>query len=173
MTPEAVVVLGAETSAPGIPGPALRRRLAHGVRVLAERNAEFLVVSGGTVGPPPSEAIVMQRLALEQGVSADRIILEDRATNTFENAVFVGRFIHERNWQRVVVVTDSFHLPRALVIFRWLGLPAAGDAVPGRSGLSRPKWAGECVREFWALLECLYLFLVGRHKPIVQAEWRR
>ena len=173
MTLEAVVVLGAETIGPGIPGPALRRRLAHGVRVMSERNAKFLVVTGGIVGPPPSEAIVMQTLALDLGVSADRIILEDRAANTFENAVFVGSIIHERNWRQVVVVTDSFHLPRALVIFRWLDLPAVGEAVPGRSGLSWLQWGFECAREFWALLKSVYLFLVGRHKPIVEAEWRR
>ena len=148
------------------------RRLTHAVAFWAEHASAFLVVSGGTVGPPPSEAAVMRALALDLGVSADRIILEDRSANTFENAVFVGRIIRERKWRRVVVVTDSFHLPRALLVFRWLGLPVRGEPVPGRGGLSGREWSQEWGREVGALVKSVYLFLVGRHKPIVRREWR-
>jgi len=176
MTPgamDAVVVLGAALSEPGVPSPALRRRLAHGVAVWKRRDATHLLVSGGVVGPPPAEAEVMCALAIELGVPPERIVVEDRARNTFENAVYSGRIFHDCGWRRLVVVTDAFHMPRALFVFRRLGLPVAGDPVPGRYGLSRLVWCREYLQETGSLIHSAYLFMIGRHKPIVDAVWHR
>ena len=172
-TIDALVVLGAALTEPGVAGPALRRRLAHGVRVWRQRDAGYLLVSGGVVGPPPAEAEVMRELAIELGVPPERIVVEDRAVNTFENAVYSGRIFHDRGWKRLAVVTDTFHMPRALFVFRWLGLPVVGDPVPGRSGLSRLAWRRAYLQEFWSLIHSASLFVIGRHKPIVDAVWGR
>ncbi len=173
MTADAVVVLGAALAATGVPGPALKRRINHGVRVLNERKVAYLVVSGGVSGPPPAEAEVMRALALDLGVPDERIVVEDRAANTFENAVYSGRIIRERGWRQVVLVTDGFHMPRALYVFRRLGLTAVGDPVRKRTGWSRRKWCKACFLELWAFVYSAYLFRVGRHKPVVEAVWRR
>jgi uncharacterized SAM-binding protein YcdF (DUF218 family) len=170
---DAVVVLGAAVSEAGVASAALRRRLAHGVTVWKQLEPAYLVVSGGIVGPPPAEAEVMRELAIELGVPPERIVEEDRAVNTFENAVYCGRIFHDRRWQRLVVVTDRFHLPRALFVFRRLGLPVAGAPVPGRCGLSRLEWTRAYLREFKSLIHSAYLFVIGRHKPIVDAVWHR
>lgn len=168
---DAVIVLGAALSEPGVPGPALRRRLAHGVTVWKRRNAAFLVVSGGIVGPPPAEAEVMRVLAMEQGVPSERIVVEDQARNTFENAVYSGRICRDRGWRRLAVITDAHHMRRALFVFRRLDLPAVGDPVPGRCGMSRLEWYGACLQEFGLLVNSARLFMIGRHKPIVDAVW--
>jgi uncharacterized SAM-binding protein YcdF (DUF218 family) len=173
VTADAVVVLGAALTAAGLPGPALKRRTEHGVAVLNERGAAYLVVSGGVTGPPPAEAEVMRGLALELGVPDERVVVEDRAVNTFENAVYTGRIIRERGWRQVVLVTDSFHMPRALYVFRRLGLTAVGDPVRKRTGWSRRKWCKACFLELWAFVNSAYLFRIGRHKPVVEAVWRR
>jgi uncharacterized SAM-binding protein YcdF (DUF218 family) len=173
MDADAVVVLGAAVVAPGTPGEALRRRLAHGVRVLNDRGTAFLLLSGGHVGAPPAEAELMRLLALQQGVAEDRIVIEDRARNTFENALYTGRIMRERGWRRVVVVTDAFHLPRALYVFRRLGLEAIGAAVPRTSGSSRWRWYGAYIGELLRWAQSAYLFAIGRHKPIVDAVWQR
>jgi uncharacterized SAM-binding protein YcdF (DUF218 family) len=115
----------------------------------------------------------MRELAIELGVPPERIVEEDRAVNTFENAVYCGRIFHDRRWQRLVVVTDRFHLPRALFVFRRLGLPVAGAPVPGRYGLSRLEWTRAYLRELGSLIHSACLFAVGRHKPIVDAVWHR
>lgn len=173
MTVDAVVVLGAALIEPGVAGPALRRRLEHGVTVWRQSDAACLLVSGGVVGPPPAEAEVMRALAIDLGVPSERIVVEDRARNTFENALYCGRILRDRGWHRVVVVTDAFHMPRALFVFRRLGLPVVGCRVPGRYGLSRLAWYREHLREWLSLVESGYLFLIGRHKPIVDAVWHR
>ena len=168
---DAVVVLGAALTEPGVPGPALRRRLAHGVTVWKQRNAAFLVVSGGIVGPPPAEAEVMRALAMDLGVPSERIVVEDRARNTFENAVYSGRICRDRGRQHLAIVTDAFHMRRALFVFRRLDLPAVGEPVPGRYGLTRLQWYGACLQEFGLLVNSARLFMIERHKPIVDAVW--
>jgi uncharacterized SAM-binding protein YcdF (DUF218 family) len=168
---DAVVVLGAALAAPGVPGPALRRRLEHGVAVFLEREAAHLLVSGGVVGPPPAEAHVMRDLALARGVAAERIIVEDMARNTFENAVYCGRIMRERGWRRVVVVTDSFHLPRALYVFRRLGLEVAGEGVPRRPGISRLSWTRAHLDERIRMVRSAGLFAIGAHKPLLAKVW--
>ena len=60
VTADAVVVLGAALTPGGVPGPALKRRLTHGVHVFNERGGAHLVVSGGVTRQPPAEAEVMR-----------------------------------------------------------------------------------------------------------------
>lgn len=172
-TAEAVVVLGAALTEAGVAGPAVRRRLAHGVEVWKRRSAAYLLVSGGIVGPPPAEAEVMRALAIELGVPPERIVVEDRARNTFENGVYSGRILRDRGWRRLVLVTDAFHMPRALFVFRRLGLPVIGEPVSGRYGLSRLAWCREYLQEAGSLIHSATLFAIGRHKPIVDAVWHR
>ena len=40
--------------------------------------------------------------------------------------------LRQRGWSRVLVVTDRYHLPRALFAFWSCGLRAAGSAAPGK-----------------------------------------
>jgi uncharacterized SAM-binding protein YcdF (DUF218 family) len=168
---DAVVVLGAAMTAPGIPGAALRRRVEYGVTVFAATGARHLVVSGGVVRHPPAEAHMMRDLAIIHGVAADRIVVEDVSRNTFENAVYVGRIIRERRWRRVVVVTDRFHLARALYCFRRLGLLVDGEGVPRRPDHSRLAWIRLHAVEQARLLRSAALFRMGAHKPLVARVW--
>jgi uncharacterized SAM-binding protein YcdF (DUF218 family) len=168
---DAVVVLGAAMAAPGVPGPALVRRLEHGVRVLTARGAGYLVVSGGVVGPPPAEAQMMGELARARGVAASRILVEDQARNTFENAVFSGRIIRAHGWSRVIVVTDAFHLRRALFVFRRIGLAVSGDGVPRPPQMTRIAWARLHLEEQVRLANSALLFLRGAHRPLLARTW--
>jgi len=173
MTADAVVVLGAALAAPGVPGRVLRRRVRSAVEVANAHGAPFLVVSGGLTLHPPAEAEVMRDLAVEAGLDADRIVIEDQARNTFENAVYTGRIMRERGWGRVVVVTDAFHMRRALYVFRTLGLAAEPAPVVRSAEDAALAWYGGYAREALALAKSWYLFRIGAHKPVVEAIWGR
>lgn len=168
---DAVIVLGAAMAAPGVPGPAMRRRLDYGVTIFFHRNAGHLLVSGGIVGPPPAEARAMREMALRRGVAAERIIVEDQARNTFENAVYAGRIIRDRRWCRIIVVTDAFHLPRTLYVFRRLGLEVAGEGVPRPAQITRVRWAGAFLVERARLFRSAWLFAIGAHRPLLRRIW--
>lgn len=162
---DAVVVLGAP------PLTVLERRVSHAVAVFRERQAAYLVVSGGAVASSPSEAEIMRAMAVAQGIDDERVVVEDRASNTFENALYTGLIIRSHNWRQVVVVTDAFHLPRTLFVFRRLGLAVEGEPVRGDRGTSVLAQWRIYGREALAFVRCITLFAIGRHKPIVAATW--
>jgi uncharacterized SAM-binding protein YcdF (DUF218 family) len=168
---DAVIVLGAPPLEPGVPGPAIERRLEHAIAVFGARGAAYLVPSGGVVGAPPAEAEIMRTLAVAKGVPDARIIVEDRAKNTFENALYTGLIMRRRGWRRVVAVTDRFHMPRALYVYRRLGLTVTGEPVRIRQPGSLSTRLRLYVREALAFARCAWLFRIGRHKPFVAAVW--
>jgi uncharacterized SAM-binding protein YcdF (DUF218 family) len=74
-----------------------------------------------TVAP---QAEAMQSLLEERGVLAASIIFETRSRNTRENAVFAEQLLAGHGLQRVLLVTSSMHMPRALATFRTAGIDA-------------------------------------------------
>ncbi len=129
---DVVVVLGAGLTPSGRASPTLRRRVLRGVEVLNRTGAGALLLTGGPAGRKISEAQVMRELALEAGVTPDRIVIEPNASNTLENAERSARIMVQRGWSSPIVVSDRVHLPRALLAFRGAGFRAAGSGV--RSG---------------------------------------
>ncbi len=79
------------------------------------------MLTGGTgYGEEISEAQCMYDYLTEYGVEADRLILEDRASNTAENFAFSWELLTEAGVDpaegRVAVVTNDFHIARAELI---------------------------------------------------------
>jgi uncharacterized SAM-binding protein YcdF (DUF218 family) len=135
---DAIVVLGAAVWPGGVPSPALRRRLLHAVSLWRQGRADRLVLSGGIGTHPPAEADVMYRLARAEGVPAACLIREPTATSTWHNATACAALLNPQGWGRVIVVSDRYHLRRALLAFRYCGLEAVGSAAD--AGCSKPDW---------------------------------
>ena len=130
---DVIVVLGAAVWPQGQASPALRRRVLHAVDLLQRGYATSLLLTGGVGKYPPAEARVMQHLAQASGIPPSRIVLEERATSTLESACRCHPLLRQHGWTRVLLVTDGYHLKRALFAFRRCGTPAVGSAVPGPS----------------------------------------
>jgi uncharacterized SAM-binding protein YcdF (DUF218 family) len=91
--------------------------------------ARDVIISSGPVGTPaPVEARVIARELEDWGISPDRIVVEDRARNTHENAVYVAAIAEERGWRDLVMVTSAFHMRRAVECFNAVGLKV--DTLP-------------------------------------------
>ena len=117
---EYCIVLGAQWKSSG-PGEMLRKRLDCAVEYLKENENTIAVVSGGQGSREPiPEAEGMKSYLLEAGIPEDRILVENMSTNTYENLQFSGRLLSGEN-ARVVIVTNNFHVFRALKIARHLG----------------------------------------------------
>ena len=59
------------------------------------------------------------------------LLLENTSLTTYENAVHVARILRTRTYEAMILVTSAYHMPRALLDFRRLGLnpqPAVSDA---------------------------------------------
>lgn len=128
---DAIVVLGGMTSPPLPPrlqvevGDAFDR-LLHGMRLLRAGRAPTLVLCGGVisylVGSELSEADRLAALAKEYGIAPERLLLEDQSRNTYENGLFTARRLHERGWQRILLVTSASHMRRSVGVFERQGL---------------------------------------------------
>jgi uncharacterized SAM-binding protein YcdF (DUF218 family) len=83
-----------------------------------------VLISGGDPGlfpGGPTEAMVMRSLLLSLGLGEDRMLLEQHSRNTYENAVDSKLIADPRPGQTWLLVTSSFHMPRAIGCFRVAG----------------------------------------------------
>jgi uncharacterized SAM-binding protein YcdF (DUF218 family) len=152
---DAVIVLGARVNYNGYLNPCLLARVEHGAKLLRGGLAKFLIVSGGIdVEDGASEAKAMREIALRAGISSDQIILETKATSTFENLEFSKAILKTRHLRSVIVVTEPYHMPRAAMIARKLGLDFSSSPAPESACWSRWKHASKFfLREPFAVLE--------------------
>ena len=61
------------------------------------------------------ETEVMRSLAMSQGVPASAIVLETRASSTYENVVFVYELLEEFDSKTILLVSSPYHMRRALL----------------------------------------------------------
>jgi uncharacterized SAM-binding protein YcdF (DUF218 family) len=124
---DVIIVLGAAVWPHG-PSPALQARLTHAVFLYREGYAENIILSGGLGTHPPTEAEAMQAVMLGMGVPGDALYLEKRSVNTLENLTFSREIMQSNGWQKAIIVSDPFHIKRALLVARDLGIDATGGA---------------------------------------------
>lgn len=121
------VILGAQWKING-PSEVLRRRLDRAIEYLNENPGTIAIVSGGQ-GPDEvmSEAAGMRQYLVNAGIAEDRILMEDRSTNTRENLAFSAALFDKDN-SSTVIVTNNFHVFRAVKIAEKQGYRAEGLA---------------------------------------------
>ncbi len=118
-----VIVLGCKVRGEE-PSLMLRQRIMTAYRYLDQNPSAMCIVSGGQGADELiSEAESMKRVLVEQGISEDRIILEDRSTGTDENIRFSIEKMNEYGISgSVTIVTNEFHQLRAKLIADKYGL---------------------------------------------------
>jgi uncharacterized SAM-binding protein YcdF (DUF218 family) len=153
-----IVVLGVQLRANGHVGAEYRERLDHGAALLARTPWAEIVVLGGVTRPAsPSEADMGKAyLVGRHAVAAERVKCETRSRHTLENLRFY-RCGPANRQTAVALVTSRFHIARASLLARGLGLtvlPSPSDR-GGRCALrilARLPWE--------ALL--IHWYIVGR-----------
>lgn len=128
---DVIIVLGAGLQRNNQPGPALIRRAAHAADLYHAGYAPIVICSGGKPGNRTrSEADACAELLRGAGVPESAIILEGSSRSTEENA-FESKLIMDANgWRTAVVVSDNYHLFRALRLFRNAGIPIVTSPAP-------------------------------------------
>lgn len=147
-----VVVLGAQVYSAERMGQSLTGRVDRAAEYLLANPQVQCIVTGGQGGNEPCpEALTAKNALIQRGVDPDRIYMEDKSHNTRQNLVFAMDIARERGLDtQVVVVSQSFHMYRAVRLarsagFEAYGLPAETDPIIfpsyyGRELLSLTKW---------------------------------
>jgi SanA protein len=145
------IVFGAGLRSDGRPTRVLEDRVRTASELYHAGNADKLLLSGATNGAGRNETEAMLDLALQLGVSRDDILLDPEGTRTFETC---SRARSLWSIEQAHLVTQRFHLPRALVICDQLGMDVTGVVADRRtySKLSMAFWQ---LREIPAVLRAL------------------
>jgi uncharacterized SAM-binding protein YcdF (DUF218 family) len=150
-----LIILGCGIRKDGTPSPLLRgridRALSFAARQKEQTGRDLIFVTSGGRGPdePISESASMKRYLLEQGVPEERIVEEDRSTDTFENMKFSKEKIQAINPEgKVAFATTNYHVFRGGLCARRVKMRAVGMG----SDTKWYFWPNAAVREFVGLL---------------------
>jgi len=169
----AAIVFGAGLRRDGTPTPVLRDRVETAAKLFFQGKVEKLLMSGDNRYDDYNEPEAMRRYALNLGVPDEEIVLDYAGRSTYETC-YRARDIFEVN--DVILVTQGFHLPRALYTCNSLGVRAIGVSADQRvyRPLSRLIWN---IREIPATLKAIWqvhvshpLPILGKPEPIFPGE---
>jgi uncharacterized SAM-binding protein YcdF (DUF218 family) len=124
---------------------------------LAERYPDAkLVYTGGhageAFGTALSEADVMREFARRHGLDG-RVIFEDRARNTYENALLSKPLAAPRPGELWLLITSAWHMPRAVGVFRRVGWPVIAYPVDYRTSGEIGLLAHPDAAQNWAVFD--------------------
>jgi len=156
---DAIIVLAAGVMGNGALDSESMRRAIAGIQFYKRGLAPILVLSGPgrSDSRQPTEAEVRAELAETMGIPPAAILKEETAHTTFEESIHISGVLHQRRAERVLLVTDSLHMRRAIRVFEHAGLnvqPAISADYPAalRSSADRLWLAMRIAEESAAML---------------------
>jgi vancomycin permeability regulator SanA len=121
-TPVALV-LGAQVNPDGTPSAFLAARLDLAKRLYDAGRVEMIIVSGDHLAPEFDEPAAMRNYLIRKGLPKERVIADMGGFDTYESCLRAKRVF---NLSQLIIVTQSYHLVRAVATCRALGVDATG-----------------------------------------------
>jgi SanA protein len=162
-TTPAAIVFGAGLWRDGTPTTVLRDRIATAAELFFSGKVQKILMSGDNSYLDYNEPGAMREYALSLGVPDEAIVLDYAGRRTYDTC-YRARYIF--GLQNAILVTQSFHLARALYTCNALGLNAIGVA-SDRHEYSKRSLVFWNLRELPATLTALLEVHVLRPKPIL------
>ncbi len=153
---DAGVVLGA-----AIYTPALYNRTVRALSLYQEGRVPVLVFSGGRISDKDiSEAEYMQKVVVKNSSTTVTAILEQNSHNTFENILNSKKLIPQA--QSMVIVSDRFHIARAVLLAKRAGFSEVYWAFPKPEYYKKRELAFYYIREVFAMVSYIPKFVMGK-----------
>lgn len=140
---DCIVVLGCQVRSDGTPSHMLEDRLKRGVALYQGGAAPKLLMSGDHGTDGYDEVDAMKRFAVEAGVPSRDVFMDHAGFSTYET-VYRAKEIFAAD--RILIVTQQYHLYRALYIAEALGIEAYGVASDYR------QYSGQTARDIREVL---------------------
>lgn len=153
---DCILVLGAGIRADGSPTPMLKDRLDTAIEVYKSGAAPKLLMSGDHSREDYDEVQTMKDYAIDKGVPSEDIFMDHAGFSTYES-LYRARDIFQA--QNIVIVTQKYHLYRALYTAEALSLQALG--VPADT----KTYGGQTYRDLREILARNKDFLTSIYKP--------
>lgn len=143
-----MIVLGAQVRGRKLT-KSLKYRLDVAIDYAKEHKNIILIVSGGQgSGEDVTEAEAMKEYLCKAGIAKEHILCEEQSTNTYENIKYSQKLM-KRNGKSSIIVTNRFHLYRAIRIAKKQGVKAQGLGAKSDPILTLSYY----IREFFAVIK--------------------
>ena len=139
---DCIVVLGAKIWGDE-PSPMLNDRLEEAIKLYQEGVAPKILMSGDHGQKDYDEVNVMKTFAINKGVASENIFMDHAGFSTYDS-IYRAKEIFQA--KKIIIVTQKYHLYRALYIANSLGLDAYGVNANPRA------YAGQTYRELREIL---------------------
>ena len=129
--------------------PLLASRIELGIKYyqqLKVKNPNLKIIASGGQGPHESipEGLAIARYLVKHNIPKSDIIIEDKSKNTYENVKFSKALMNNEK-DRNLIVTNNFHIFRALVISRMLKMNSDGAGSKVKLYFSLNSWIREYI----------------------------
>ncbi|MBO0867151.1 MAG: YdcF family protein [Micromonosporaceae bacterium] len=168
------LVLGARVFPDGVPSPFLTARLALAKQLYDTGRVRVLLVSGDNRRRNYNEPDAMRRWLVAHGVPARKVVEDYAGFDTYDSCARAKLVF---GVSRAVVVTQTYHLGRAVSLCRHLGIDATGVG-DDTQRVAWVAWQRAAVREYGASVKAVYDLsahrspVLGRHETGVQDALR-
>lgn len=154
---DVALVLGAQVHPSGRPSSYLAGRLDRAAELFRAGKVRVILVSGDNREVHYDEPTAMRNYLIEAGIPADKVVADFAGFDTYDSCVRADRIFGVR---RLVVVSQSYHVPRAVATCRLVGLDAVGV---GDESVAKDRtwWYGR-LRELGANLKLIGDVVTGR-----------
>jgi len=159
------IVFGAGLDASGDPMPYLSARLDLAVQLHRTGKVKVILVSGDNRHADYNEPDAMRAYLVDAGVPAERVVADYAGRDTYSTCVRAKRIF---GVDAAVLVSQTYHLPRALAACRSVGIDAW--AVGDSSVDSTKEWPGYAVREVPANVKLVWDLVTGRRPVLGKPE---
>ena len=122
---DCIMVLGCQVKEGGEPSHMLRDRLQRGVEVYKYGASEKLLMSGDHGRTEYNEVETMKQYAIDEGIDSEIVFMDHAGFSTYES---IYRAKEVFGVKRMLIITQEYHLYRALYIAEKLGIKAYGVA---------------------------------------------
>lgn len=126
---DCIVVLGCWVREDGTPSHMLEDRLKRSVALYDQNAAPKLLMSGDHGSETYDEVATMKQYALDAGIPSENVFMDHAGFSTYET-IYRAKDIFCAD--KIIIVTQEYHLYRALYIARELGIDAYGVAADYR-----------------------------------------
>jgi vancomycin permeability regulator SanA len=159
----AAIVFGAGLWRDGTPTPVLRDRIQAGAELYFAGKVEKLLMSGDNRFADYDEPTAMKNYAIELGVPENDIVLDFAGRRTYDTCYRAKEIF---GLDSAILVTQEFHLSRALYICDALGVESTGINGDRRTYLKRSRFFWN-TRETLATLTAFWDLYVTRPFPVL------
>lgn len=153
---DCILILGAGVRADGSPSPMLLDRLETGISLYKDGASAKLLMSGDHGRKDYNEVQTMKDIAIADDVPSEDVFMDHAGFSTYDS-IYRARDVFQA--KKVIIVTQEYHLYRALYISHALGLDAYGVPADTR------RYAGQTMRDLREILARDKDFITSIVKP--------